>query len=100
LYLHCFVLEGFVADLQVIGEMSTLSQVARLQAAERNGGSRTEKNQMLKEGCEKAGILSHCVRFIECRWLIMWCSVGAAFTTRKGLHRLGKYSRKADVNWH
>jgi hypothetical protein len=92
-------LEGFVADLQVIGEVSILSQAAQLQAAERNGGGRSDENPILKDGCEKADILSHFVRFIDCRWLIMWCSVGAAFTKRKGLHRLGNYSRKAEVNW-
>jgi hypothetical protein len=25
--------------------------------------------------------------------------VGVAFTKKKGLHRLGKYSRKAEANW-
>jgi hypothetical protein len=33
-------LEGFVVDVQVISDSPILSQAARLQATERNGGSK------------------------------------------------------------
>lgn len=88
-----------MVDLQVISDSPILLQAARLQATERNGGRRSDVYQILEGSCEKVDSLSRSARSTECRWLIMQSSVGAACTKTKGLHRLGKYCCKADVNW-
>ena len=97
--LHRYVLKGFVVELQAIGDQPILLQVARLLDAERSVGGGTDENQVLRSSCEMSDILSRSLCFIESRCVITWCSVGAASTKRKGLHRLGKY-RKAAVNGH
>jgi hypothetical protein len=61
-----------------------LLQVARLRGAERNGGGRSDENQILKVSGQRADNLSRFVRFVDRHWLIMWCSVGAASRRGKG----------------
>ena len=78
---------AFWKALQLICRLSArvliLLQAARLQGAERNGGGRSDESQILKVSCHKVDTLSHYVRFVDWRWLIMWSSVGAAFHERR-----------------
>lgn len=78
------ILEGFVAGLQVISAVLVLLQGARLRGAERNGGGRSDENQILKVSCQRADNLSCSVRLVDRHWLITWCSVGAASRRGKG----------------
>jgi hypothetical protein len=100
LYLLWYVLESFVVDLQVIGDSPILSQAARLQATERNGSGKSDVYQISEESCEKADSVSRSARSIELSLvdnaIFGWCGFA---TKKKGLHRLGKYCCKADVNW-
>jgi hypothetical protein len=100
LYLLLYVLQGFVVDLQVISDSPILLQAARLQATERNGGGRSEVNQILEESCEKADSVSRSARSIECRWLIMqsfgWCGL---HEEEKGFTVLANIVARRDVNW-
>jgi hypothetical protein len=91
--------KAFVVDLQVISDSPILLQAARLQATERNGGGRSDVNQMLEESCEKAGsCISLCALYrlsLVGNAVFGWCGL---HEEEKGFTVLAKYCCKADVN--
>ena len=88
-----------MVDLQVISDSPILLQAARLLATERNGGGRSDVNQILEETREKAG---SCISLSALYRLSLvgnavfgWCGL---HEEEKGFTVLAKYCCKADVN--